>query len=315
MNRKCLYCYKSLDDSVPGDFHVHCSTTFFGLKTPPALGYSFTEMADLAKNIVERSVAVPGVQPKLSLSLVSEVMANRSRGRLTIVGAMGGGYIFKPPVEKYPEMPQNEHVTMRIAEAFGLQTVQSSLIRLESGELSYITKRIDRVNEDRKIHMLDMFQILEAFDKYKSSIERVGKALRQHSVNTLLDQLTLFELTIFSFLTGNNDMHLKNFSMIKSDSGWSLAPAYDLLNVTIVNPDDTEELALTLEGKKRKLEKVHLQRFAEGMGLNTKQIKGVFQRFLKKKPVAMEWIDNSFLSDDLKTAYRNLLNERYQRLA
>lgn len=315
MNRKCLYCYKPLEDSVTGDFHAHCSTSFFGLKAPPALGYSFAEMAELAKNIVERSVAVPGVQPKLSLSLVSEVMANGSRGRLTIVGAMGGGYIFKPPVEKYPEMPQNEHVTMRIAEAFGLRTVQSSLIRLESGELSYITKRIDRTAAGQKIHMLDMFQVLEAFDKYKGSMERVSKALRQHSINTLLDQLTLFELTLFSFLTGNNDMHLKNFSMIKSDSGWSLAPAYDLLNVTIVNPEDTEELALTLEGKKRKLEKEHFLRFAEGMGLNAKQIKGVFRRFFKQRPLAMEWIAKSFLSDDLKSAYIDLLNNRYERLA
>lgn len=314
MNRKCLYCYKPLDDDVPGDFHMHCSTEFFGLKTPPALGYSFAEMAELAKNIVERSVAVPGVQPKLSLSIVNEVMSNGNRGRLTIVGAMGGSYIFKPPVEKYPEMPQNEHVTMRIAEAFGLRTVKSSLIRLESGELSYITKRVDRSHGDRKIHMLDMFQILEAFDKYKGSMERVGKALRQYSVNTLLDQLTLFELTVFSFLTGNNDMHLKNFSMIKSDSGWSLAPAYDLLNVTIVNPEDIEELALTLEGKKRKLEKEHFVRFAEGMGLNAKQINGVFRRFLKNRLLAMDWIDKSFLSDDLKTAYSHLLNERYQRL-
>nr|WP_295934822.1 HipA domain-containing protein [uncultured Dyadobacter sp.] len=304
-----------MDDSISGDFHVHCSTAFFGLKTPPVLGYSLAEMAKLAKNIVERSVAVPGVQPKLSLSIVNEVMANGSRGRLTIVGAMGGGYIFKPPVEKYPEMPQNEHVTMRIAEAFGLPTVKSSLIRLESGELSYITRRIDRVNGGKKIHMLDMFQILEAFDKYKGSMERVGKAVRQHSVNTLLDQLTLFELTLFSFLTGNNDMHLKNFSMIKSDSGWSLAPAYDLLNVTIVNPEDHEELALTLEGKKRKLEKEHFLRFAEGMGLNAKQINGVFRRFFKNKPVALNWIGNSFLSDDLKAAYMALLNERYQRLA
>jgi len=315
MNRKCLYCYKPLDDSIAADFHVHCSIAFFGLKTPPALGYSFAEMAELAKSIVERSVAVPGVQPKLSLSLVNEVMANGDRGRLTVVGAMGGGYIFKPPVAKYPEMPQNEHVTMRIAEAFGLHTVKSSLIRLKSGELSYITKRIDRANGERKIHMLDMFQILEAFDKYKGSMERVGKALRQHSVNTLLDQLTLLELTLFSFLTGNNDMHLKNFSMIKGNSGWSLAPAYDLLNVTIVNPEDTEELALTLEGKKRKLEKEHFMRFAEGMKLNAKQVNGTFRRFFKNKPTALEWIDNSFLSDDLKAAYVSLLNERYQRLA
>jgi serine/threonine-protein kinase HipA len=158
---------------------------------------------------------------------------------------MGGNFIFKPPSEYFPEMPENEHVTMRIAEVFGIKVVESSLIRLESGELSYITKRIDRTTNGEKIHMIDMFQIIEAFDKYKSSMERIGKVLQQHSENTLLDLVSFFELTLFSFITGNNDMHLKNFSMIKTHSGWSLSPAYDLLNVRIANQEDNEELALT----------------------------------------------------------------------
>src|SRR5690606_33233997 len=128
----------------------------------------------------------------------------------------------------------------------------STLIRLASGELSYLTKRIDRSEKEEKIHMLDMFQITEAFDKYKSSMEKVGKALEQHSANPLLDKILLFELTLFSFLVGNNDLHLKNFSMIEDSSGWILAPAYDLLNLNILNPEDTEELALTLCGKKNK---------------------------------------------------------------
>src|SRR5690606_35712145 len=120
----------------------------------------------------------------------------------------------KPPHADYPEMPQNEHLTMQIADLFGLKVVPSCLIRLSSGELAYITKRIDRAAEGEKIHMLDMFQILEAFDKYKSSMERVGKAIAKYAENTLLDLSNFFELTVFCFLTGNNDMHLKNFSMI-----------------------------------------------------------------------------------------------------
>jgi serine/threonine-protein kinase HipA len=131
-------------------------------------------------------------------------------------------------------MPQNEHVTMRIAEAFNIKVVPSSLIRLASGELSYITKRIDRTESGGKIHMLDMFQITEAFDKYISSLEKVGNALNKYSDNTLLDKILYFELSLFCFLTGNNDMHLKNFSVIRSSSGWVLAPAYDLLN-SIIN--------------------------------------------------------------------------------
>jgi serine/threonine-protein kinase HipA len=311
MSEKCLYCYKALKKSDEGDFHEHCSVEFFGTQKAPILSYSFNEMAELAKHVIDRSIAMPGVQPKLSLSLVNEAMNNKNDKRLTIVGALGGNYIFKPPSETYPEMPQNEHVTMRIAEAFGIRTVQSSLIRLQSGELSFITKRIDRTISGEKIHMLDMFQILEAVDKYKSSMEKVGKALGEYSSNTLLDKLYFFELSVFSFLTGNNDMHLKNFSMINTGKEWSLAPAYDLLNVAIVIPKDKEEMALTLEGRKKKLKRPYFVRFGKGLGLNEKQIEAVFKRFIKNKPTAMQWIDNSFLSKENQKQYKALLNNRY----
>lgn len=311
MNKKCLYCYKELEASAESDFHEHCSIEFFGTKTAPLLSYSLNQMSELAKDIVERSVAVPGVQPKLSLALVKDAMEDGNKGRLRVVGVLGGNYIFKPPSEHYPEMPQNEHVTMQIAEVFGIHTVKSSLIRLQSGELSYITKRIDRTENGEKIHMLDMFQVLEAFDKYKSSMERVGKAIGEYSNDTLLDKLYFLELSIFSFLTGNNDMHLKNFSMINGNSKWVLAPAYDLLNVVIVNPGDKEELALTLEGKKKKLRRANFEWLGKVLELNEKQIEGVFKRFINNKPLAIEWIDNSFLSNEYKEKYRVLLAERY----
>ena len=311
MNKRCLYCYKSLDADSVGDFHESCSMTFFDVKQQPLFEHSLTQMAELAKNVVERSVAVPGVQPKLSLSIVNDTIQDGNKGRLTVVGALGGNYIFKPPSNQFAEMPENEHLTMRIAESFGIKTVKSSLIRLQSGELSYITKRIDRTDTGEKIHMLDMFQITEAFDKYKSSMEKIGKALNDYSDNTLLDKLNFFELAIFSFITGNNDMHLKNFSMIHIADTWTLAPAYDLLNVAIVNPEDTEELALTIDGKKKKLKWEHFERLGRNLELNDKQINGVVKRFEKNKPKALKWIDNSFLSSDYKQKYKTLLEERY----
>lgn len=311
MENKCLYCYELLENEV--DFHEKCCRAFFGFATPPAFPYSISQMAELAVSVVERSIAVPGVQPKLSLSIIKENQ-RKVNNRLTVVGALGGQYIFKPPSEKYPEMPENEHLTMRIAEAYGIHVVPSSLIRLASGELSYITKRIDRTEKGAKIHMLDMFQITEAFDKYKSSMEKVGKALHDYSGNTLLDKVFYLELSVFCFLTGNNDMHLKNFSMIESPSGWILAPAYDLLNVAIVNPDDTEELALTIEGKKKNIKWIHFKHLGEGMGLTSKQIQGVYSRMHKNKPKAIELIEKSFLSDGMKEAYKNLLESRYEQL-
>lgn len=311
MKNKCLYCYQTIDGE--GDFHTKCSMEFFGTAMPPLIPYSIDQMAELAKNIVERSVAVPGVQPKLSMSVVKEIMEN-SNTRLTVVGALGGQYILKPPSERFREMPENEHVTMRMAEAFGISVVPSALIRLASGELSYITKRIDRTANGEKIHMMDMFQITEAYDKYKSSMEKVGKAIHSYSEHTLLDKLRFFELAVFSFLTGNNDMHLKNFSMIESTLGWVYAPAYDLLNVAIVLPEDTEELALTLDGRKKKLKKGHFEKLAYGLGLTDKQTEGVFKRMVKNKPKAIEWIEQSFLSNELKTVYQEVIDSRYVQL-
>lgn len=306
-----MYCYGSIESEK--DFHEKCSSEFFGTPTPPQIEYSLDQMDELAKNVVERSVAVPGVQPKLSMSLVTE-SANQANARLTIVGALGGNYIFKPPSDRFPEMPENEHLTMRMAEAFGIPVVPSSLIRLASGEFCYITKRIDRTDRGEKIHMLDMFQITEAFDKYKSSMERVGKALHTYSTNTLLDKTYFFDLALFSFLTGNNDMHLKNFSMIETPSGWGLAPAYDLLNVAIVFPEDKEELALTLAGKKKKLKQEHFVQLGEALGLNSKQIRGTFKRMLKNQTKAINWIDMSFLSKEMKTAYKEILEKRHEKL-
>jgi serine/threonine-protein kinase HipA len=311
MMNKCLYCYESIDHGL--DFHKKCSKDFFGTSTPPKMPYSIDQMAELAKNVVERSISVPGVQAKLSMTLIKKIQET-SDTRLTVPGALGGNYIFKPPSPEFSEMPQNEHLTMRMAENFNIPVVPSSLIRLESGELSYITKRVDRNESGGKIHMLDMFQITEAFDKYKSSMEKVGKAIHAHSANTLLDIILFFELSLFSFLTGNNDMHLKNFSMIESAAGWTLAPAYDLLNVSIILPHDKEELALTLQGKKKKLKKADFEKFGENLELTNRQIDSAFARMQRNKPKALKLIDKSFLSDKMKTAYTYLLESRYNQI-
>jgi serine/threonine-protein kinase HipA len=150
MNKKCLYCYGELSEADPMDYHSKCSLKFFGNKIAPSLNYSLSEMNELAKTVVSNHIAVPGVQPKLSLSLIDEILNNTTIQKLTAVGALGGNYIFKPPTTTYPEMPENEHLTMMIAAAFGIHTVSSSLIRLQSGELAYITKRIDRTDEGKK---------------------------------------------------------------------------------------------------------------------------------------------------------------------
>lgn len=310
MSKKCLYCYQELNSEQ--DFHSHCSQRFFGTTNPPILDYTLQEMEELAKQVIETSVAVPGVQPKLSMGLIKDILNDGSRGRLTVIGALGGNYILKPQNTTFSEMPENEHLTMKMAEICGISTVTCSLIRLKSGELSYITKRIDREENGTKIHMLDMFQILEAFDKYRGSVEKIGKAIEEHSSNTLLDLLRFYEVVIFSYFTGNNDMHLKNFSLILNNENWEFSPAYDLLNVHLHLPEDKEESALTIGGKKNKLSKTDFIDLGLKLGLTQKQIENTFKRFVKAEPKMITLIHQSFLSKENQDLYIQLLQKRLE---
>ncbi len=306
--RKCLHCYKPIDGEM--EIHPKCAITFYGSKEMPQLAYTLEEMANLAKDIVEQSIAVPGVQPKLSLQTIANDLEDNKRNRLTVVGALGGGYILKPPGHYFPQMPENESVTMHLATLLGIKVVPHSLIKLQSGELSYITKRIDRTANGNKIHLLDMYQITEAFDKYRSSYEKVGTAVLKHCSNTILDALQLWELCIFCYVTANNDMHLKNFSLIKIEESWHLSPAYDLLNVQLANPDDKEELALTLNGKKKKIKLSYFMEWGMGMGLTTKQMENSLGQYTKQKEKIFELIDSSFLSVDFKETYKKIVLEK-----
>jgi serine/threonine-protein kinase HipA len=307
---RCLYCYHELDAAVNGDYHPECIETFYGTKYAPALPYRLDEMEKLAKEAVMLSVTVPGVQPKLSLGWIKTVLKDGHNGRLTITDALEGLYILKPQNAKYKQMPENEHLTMKLAELFKINTVPSNMIRLASGELCYITRRIDRKKDNSRIHMIDFLQILELEDKYLGTMEIVGKTIGDLSVNTLMDKLHFFELSLFSFLTGNNDMHLKNFSMLLSELGWVLSPAYDLLNVKIILPKDDDDTALLLGGKKKNFDKGYFDQFGKVLKLNYKQIVSVYRKLESWLPLATQLIDISFLNENYKTQYKELITQR-----
>jgi len=307
---KCLYCYKELDANDTVDYHPKCIKAFYGTKSAPALPYRLDEMEKLAKEAVELSVTVPGVQPKLSLGWIKNRLEDGHNGRLTIMDALEGLYILKPQNTKYQQMPENEHLSMKLAELFKIEVVPSNMIRLASGELCYITKRIDRKKDNSKIHMIDFLQILELETKYLGTMENLGKTIGELSVNTLMDKLRFFELALFNFIIGNNDMHLKNFSMWHSEMGWVLSPAYDLLNVKIVLPTDKDDTALLLGGKKKKFNKGYFDRFGEVLELNDKQINSTYKKLNAWLPKAIQLIEESFLNDLNKLHYKELITQR-----
>lgn len=310
--KRCLYCLQSLDDSLD-DFHPKCSKAFFGTTNPPDLPYTLDDLHDLAKDIVHHSIAVPGVQPKLSLAFEKNVRAGTSR--LTLVG-LWGHFILKPPNSQYPELVENEHATMQLAQMFGIGTVPFSLIRLQSGELSYLTRRIDRTKSG-KLAMEDFCQLSERLTeyKYRGSVEQIAKLIRRFSSNPGLDAVRFFEVVLFCFLTGNADMHLKNYSLLtESDGTIRLAPAYDLVATKLALPQDPEESALTINGKKNRLTLTDFQAFAAASGLPEKAVKNVLRKFEKALPRVGVSLRESFLSKALRADFQKLLEGRAGRL-
>lgn len=307
---KCLYCYQELEKGQK-DFHLGCARKFFGTKDVPLLEYKHEDLDRLAEQVIRAQTSLTGVQPKLSLNL------NKHDGcsRLTIVG-LWGDYIFKPQTESYPQLPENEDLTMHLAEAAKIKVVPHCLIRLADGELGYITKRIDRGKNGEKIDMEDMCQLtLHPTEyKYKSSHEQIAKAIIQYSSTPKLDLVNYMQLVLFCFVTGNNDMHLKNFSLYRYSKGYQLSPAYDLLNVAIANPKDKEELALPLSGRKTKLRLDDFLNAAKTMGLEDKVVLRLIDGLQKALPKWQTLIHSSFLEEDMKKAYENLVVYRLARL-
>lgn len=311
--RNCLFCYQPLAENEQ-DFHATCSKKIFGQPTPPALPYSEEDLKPLAREVIQRQTAVTGVQAKLSLHISGNSKEGTAR-RFTIVG-LWGGYILKPPNASYPQLPEVEDVTMHLAQIAGIKTAPHSLIRLKSGSLAYITKRIDRTIKG-KLAMEDMCQLTERLteDKYHGSYEQIGKTIQKHSVTPGLDVVNFFELILFSFLTGNADMHLKNFSLLEQPGiGMTLSPAHDLVNTNLVNPTDIEEMALTLNGRKKKLKKQDFLAAMTTLKVNEKQQENIFNKMTKALPKWMELIDRSFMSDGFKKQYKSIIKERIIRM-
>lgn len=311
--RRCLFCYNELEEE-PSEFHKACSRKIFGTTTPPELPYSEDQMLQLAEKVIKSQSTVTGVQPKLSLHI--EKMSKKDEPqRFTIVG-LWGGYILKPPTIEYKFLPELEDLTMHLAEIAGIEVVPHSLIRLSSGKLSYITKRIDR-NDGLKIHMEDMCQLTERLteQKYNGSHEQIGKAIVKYSANPGLDITNFFEQVLFSFLTGNADMHLKNFSLIDSPVlGYVLSPAYDMVASSLLVEGDEEELALTLNGKKKKIRKKDFLEAINRFNIDAKAIENIFNKFRTSVEKWYDFIDISFLPKDMKRSYHDLIRERNDRI-
>ncbi|HWR02106.1 MAG TPA: HipA domain-containing protein [Chlorobaculum sp.] len=314
MQHHCLYCYEPLASSE-GEFHPKCSRSMFGSASPPVLPYDENQLDELALEVIQSRTVITGVQPKLSLHLAPSGK-NRIPERFTIVG-LRGGYILKPPSERFSQLPETEDLTMHMAAALRIATVPHSLIRMASGNLAYLTRRIDRTKQG-KLHMEDMCQLTGRLteNKYHGSYEQIAKAILRFSANPRLDVINFFEVVLFCFLTGNADMHLKNFSLIDipERGGVGLAPAYDLLSTALLMPSDDEDLALTLNGKKKRITFKDFKTALTTLSVDEVVQERLFRKFNKARPVLEQLIDRSFLGKELRSAYKDLIDKKYRQI-
>lgn len=295
------------------DYHKSCARKIFESAVVPALPYTRNNIKELAREIVTASTTVTGVQAKLSLDIARG--GKNEPQRFAIVG-LWGRFILKPQTDRFANLPENEDLTMHLAEAAGIKVVPHSLIRFADGELCYITRRIDRTKKGGKIAMEDMCQLSERLteDKYKGSYERIAKLIREYSSAPLLDIVNFWEVVVFSWLTGNADMHLKNFSLFNPKEAYMLTPAYDLLSTAIAMPEDEEELALTLNGKKKKIKREDFEKAMRDNGMDDKAITNLFNKFEKALPKWYSIIKESFLPTEQQTKYRELIERMSTRL-
>ena len=315
---RCLCCGNELPEKFHAlGWHKACIKQFFGTNELPEIFLDDDVIAQLAQQYIAEGYTVTGVQKKLSLHL-----DKTEAPRLTLVG-YPAGYILKPQVSDYPHMPESEQLTMSMADVCGIKTVPHALICCGK-DTAYITKRIDRSNQKKhpsgKLAMEDFCQLdLKPTDeKYLGSYERCAKIIKRYSSQAGFDLTELFMRLIFCFLTGNSDMHLKNFSLIETEheqSSYRLSPAYDLLPVQLFLPNDPEDTALTLNGKKQHLRRKDFIIFASAIGISKKAAETMLERIMSFIPKWKKMCSDSLMPQILKEKLLFLIDERAKRLA
>lgn len=289
---RCLRCQMPLEADAT-DYHASCARQLFGASEPPELDDLQKPLEHLALQLIQSQSTITGAQPKL-----------------------WGDFILKPPAPKYPELPEVEALTMLLASRAGIETAACGLIRMGESRLAYITRRMDRLKKT-KLAMEDFCQLTEkpTEHKYRGSYEQIARAILRYSANPGLDVLNFYEVVLFSFLTGNADMHLKNFSLIeKPGLGMGLAPAYDLVNTALVNPADNEEMALSLNGRRNKIGRTDFEAAFTAAGLTLTQQRNLFSKMAEALPSWRSAIATSFLSPDSREKYWAIVEERAMRL-
>ncbi|MGN0650490.1 MAG: HipA domain-containing protein [Oscillospiraceae bacterium] len=308
----CLCCGKPLEAEEPSGWHKSCIMRFFGTTEFPELDTAGASLERLAAESAEKGLTVTGVQKKLPIHLKTE----GKRHTLT-AGEYPTGYILKPQVKDYRALPEAEQLVMSLADEAGISTVPHALVK-SGGSYAYITKRIDRVTDEsgvKKLAMEDFCQLEMRLTsgKYRGSYEQCAKLIKRYSSRGEQDVAELFYRIVFNFITCNSDMHLKNFSLIETEVGsgsYVLSPAYDLVPVNVIMPEDNEQTALTINGKKQNIRRKDFRVFAYRCGITQESEENMINRLVSMKPRFIAMCGESLLPEDMKERFAYLIEER-----
>jgi serine/threonine-protein kinase HipA len=307
MNSRCPITYEIIEEGRYSARGLRLLSP--RLKALSDFPFTANEQLEMALKYSSK-LSIQGVQPKLSakLNIMKETFELIERG---------GTFILKPPHHIYEELPQNEDLTMRLAAMIGIEVPLHGMIYATDGSLTYFIKRFDRIARGHKLAVEDFSQLLgySRETKYDASMEKLAAVIDKHCTFPMLEKIKFFRLLIFNFLVGNEDMHLKNFSIIRRENKVELSPAYDLINSSIVI-NGTEEMALPLRGKKSNLKRQDLVEYfaLERLGLGEKIAVEVLKECEHAVDQWIQLIHNSFLSSKFKQKYLTLLNNRVKRL-
>jgi serine/threonine-protein kinase HipA len=289
------------------DYHERCLRALFRSAKVPKLDIEAGKLHTAALAMVGPT-SLSGIQKKISVNLAAD--------RETLqVAAEGGRYILKPQTETYPGLPENEHLTTRLAQLVEIEVAPFGLVSLKGDSLAYIVRRFDRLEDGHKLCQEDFCQLAELSpkEKYDGSAELCVRLLRKYASEPLIEILKLYRLLVFAWWSGNGDMHLKNFSLLTDEQGVTrLTPAYDLVCTRLVIPNDP--LALPISGKKDNLDRDDWLNFARYCQLPEKTALRVLETQVSATESATTMIDRSFLLGDQKKAYKELTAERRAKL-
>jgi serine/threonine-protein kinase HipA len=297
----CCICLETTRGDA--EYHPRCVKSLFGATKIPTLDIEVSKLHTAALAMVGHT-SLSGIQKKISVNLGVD--------RETLqVAAEGGLYILKPQTGTYPALPENEHVTTRLAQLVGIETAPAGLVALKDGTLAYVVRRFDRLAGGGKVRQEDFCQLAEKSpkDKYDGSAELCVRLLRKYASEPLIEIRKLYRLLVFVWWSGNGDMHLKNFSvLIDSDGRVRLTPAYDLVATNLVIANDP--LALAVSGKKTKLRRSDWLEFAEYCQLSERVAAPILERQAKAENEAQGLIERSFLPDEQRQQYQQLIQDR-----